>query len=128
MKLAVLITLLAACNYSFSQDSSFVRKLEQGRFMNISNTNLEVRALELSGNVITLESLSIPSVTYTIIERDKSVLMVRKEGTVRFFEIKKNKIIYYQYINPKETNIAGYLNGTRKVKNVFKRIDFGIYN
>lgn len=124
--LFLLLSLNLCIGCCYAQDSAYIRKNEWGRYMNVSNTNLEIRAIELSENHVTVESLNIPQRTFAILDRDKSVIMVLHKGAILFLELKRNRIVLYQRFEVEENSIESYRKGKRTVRNVFKKVDYGI--
>lgn len=121
MKVLITIILLFNLIGCYSQDS-FIEKDETGRYMNVSLTNYEVRAIELAEKHITLESLNGEKLTFEIVERNKAIIKVRYKDQIRFFEIQRNKIIIYQRTNHPEPTIIAYKKGNNSLKNTFKKI------
>lgn len=118
------ITLQVIC---WSQDSDLIKKNEVGRYMNISATYLETRAIDLGTEYITIENLGSANRTYKVIARKKNIIMTQYEDRVLFFELKRGKIIFYQRIIIAENSIDSYRKGERHVKNTFKKVNLKIY-
>lgn len=111
----------------WSQDSVLMEKNELGRYMNVSPTNFEIRAIEVGPDHIRMESLGSADRTYRIIERERNVIKTQYEDLIMFFELKRGRILFYQRITTEGNSIESYRKGEHRIKNVFRKVNLKRY-
>lgn len=109
--------------YAFTQDS-LIDENEIGRYINVSTTNYEVRAINLTEQYLIMESINGTKLSFEVIERDKSIIKTKCEDRIMFFELKHGKIIVYQRTKYSNPTISAYKNGENDLKNVFRKISY----
>ena len=127
LKIIISFYILIVQNLCWSQDSVFIQEKEIGRYMNVSVTNLEIRALDLNSQYITIEKLGSENRIFRIVERNKNIIKAQYENWVLFFELRRKKIVFYQYVEVKGESIESYRKGEQRIKNIFKKVNFKLY-
>lgn len=127
-KITPILVILLLTGTARTQDQVLMEDKMNGRYANISTTNFDLRFIQVEPDGIRTENMNGPDRLYRIIERDGNIIMTQCEDQILFFELGRDKIVFYQRVQLPSTTIAGYRKSKRWAKNTYKKVDSEVTN